>query len=418
MPKSNIQVLTSLPRVDVLLGVLLCLMIAGQFFLNTNTHRLCLYLSFPVGMFFIYSGGRVYLRILAELFLFKLVVVFLFWAVLSIGWSAYDDIGIIWDKAKIAPFVLLSFVVYVAYIAKYPAAWALFMNIYVMSAVLTGVALLVVNFDSVFLTYVHGIAEEGGRPWRLDGFGRAKNSNLAGVLFGIAAIAVVIGRFHAVFARFDKTGIRIVIAVFLMFILFLTLSRGAMLALIAASGLFVLFRAYHLPSYRKYALWIPVTGCLFLALLAFFVPSVLMYLIERGATGRLDIWWVAWRNFLSSPFFGAGIATQFKYDFLFYGAPTQVNHAHSVYLSTLLHLGVIGLLILFVLMSLALRGAVRYGLSENDFLPLVALLFGVVFGVFDYAGFYVSLGTEWMVFWFPIMVVVASEVRRKRGGLL
>jgi len=412
--KSLLSHFDQMPRLDVLLGFLICVLIAGQFVFDTRLHRLFMYLSFPVGLYFLWHGGRAYLSRLRSRRLFQSVCLFLAWALLSTFWSDIQGADDAWRASKIAVFVTLSLLIVVAYFHKYPNGWVLFINIYVLSALVTGVALFITTFDLFWMTYVQGIPEEGERLWRLDGFGRARNSNLAGVLYSLAVFAALLAPAHKVFAHFDRLSVRVILASFLFFILFLTLSRGALLAFIITGGLFLFLQACRVPKYRKVAFFMPVVGCVAVALVAAFAPSVVTYIIERGATGRLEIWRQAIAHIQNAPVIGHGIGTRFEYDFLFYGVPTQVNHTHNIYLGTLVHMGLFGLLLLLPVWFFALLKAFKYGCERDDFMPLISIVYGGVFGLFDYAGLYASLGTEWMIFWFPIMVVLAYDLRRTR----
>lgn len=200
------------------------------------------------------------------------------------------------------------------------------------------------------------------------------------------------------------------------FAVFLTMSRGAILAICAMVIVFL----YRLRA--KARLLIP-TSILLLALML--VPNLLSRFQEAGATGgsgRLDIWIVGLVSLKRYGLMGAGLEN-FPYAFKEFVGYQPVFHgfyfqaAHNIYVQISVELGVVGMVTMIGALVSQLRAVkrlyARIGRSlALDVLPYEAACWGLLV-----AGFF--LGVIWLKgFWLSwILLAVATRIGDSASGL-
>lgn len=204
-------------------------------------------------------------------------------------------------------------------------------------------------------------------------------------------------------------------------------------------------------SQRELILWIPAIALLSAACLAlavdyvgFGVASALLILsLERAWQNRFGrqgaIWAVVaiislgvcaqlltsvaagpvavWESVLSSAFedaaiLGAGIHVAGDVGLACDGC--DVDHAHSIYVSMLRHGGVIGLLLLTALVMFAISELTEAPASRLRTVGAGCLAYGLIVLVFDGDKLMPKIDFIWLLFWFPVGLVIALRPRRGR----
>ncbi|PCJ98636.1 MAG: hypothetical protein COA45_07935 [Zetaproteobacteria bacterium] len=389
---------------DIFLGIFLCLVFAGCFFLDTSPHRICLYITFVSGLFFVNSKQSWHEAFLIKDSLFLMTIAFIGYTLLSLFWSENMDYGDLWGKIKPAIFIPLSIVLYAFYIKSYPAAQSLLIELFLLSAAITATILLIISINEIITPHTNTLT-----MWRLEGFGRAHNSNLAGLLYGVALLCFLFFKPKAL-AIFHNKLFRIFCILVVTAAFTLTLSRGAFIGFIGAFILSICVKLYTTKNIDRKAIALTVVTILSLsfALIVVF-PDITEYMVNRGATGRIEIWMMALEQYKESPWIGRGIGTEFTYNIPHPYLPISVGHVHSLYFSTLLHLGIIGsVLFLTLLVSVWFRAA-KYAITTQDYTLLLIISYGYVFGLVDFGGYYKSLSNSWIVFWIPVAILIARQ---------
>jgi O-antigen ligase len=280
------------------------------------------------------------------LFLFLLFVV---WGALSTLWAA-DSGEAIGAVARFAPNTMLFLVVYAAVRTRVQAMW-------VVGALLTG----------ALLSAAYGVAApvEADAEGRLSGaFGNA-NDTATALAVGVALAGGL------AFALRGRPWLRLGATLgvpLCMLALFLTVSRGGIVALVA-----VLLAGVFVAGPRRRA----VLGAVALGAVAAVVyfgavanPQAREHLFKSdGGTGRVDIWKVGWRMVEANPAAGVGagnFATSSVHYLLEPGALARPDFivddpkvAHNTYLEVLAELGAIGLALFLAIVCAVLAVLLR-----------------------------------------------------------
>lgn len=139
-----------------------------------------------------------------------------------------------------------------------------------------------------------------------------------------------------------------------------TYSRGALLGLIAVTGIFIL------TSKRKFLL-LPIVAVLGLGIM-FFAPSkwfermntIQTYEQDASALGRINAWYFAWNLALDRPFTGGGFNTFDPQLFKIYAPnPDDFHDAHSVYFEVLAEHGFVGLALFLSLLFSSILSLIK-----------------------------------------------------------
>lgn len=384
---------------DFFLGLGLCLMICGAFFMDTAAHRLVMYVTILPALFFILSDNRFVSFVKEGNTLFIASLLFLSYACLSLAWSDDIDANRVWQKFKVLPFVVFFVIVYAQFFRIYPRMWQAFIEMFIFTAVVTGVCAIALHLPD----FLRG--REGDSVWRLTGFGRAFNSNQAGLLYGVALVCVAfISCPQAVLIRSRWCKYFCFVTIAMVFLL--SVSRGSYFACIATvCGTLVLKLFVEKEKIKDAMLVIGSFLSLFVGLCVIY-RDFIGYAVDRGTTGRFSIWEIAIDLYKDAPFFGVGIGTKIYYT-VHDVVEITASHVHSLYLSTLLHLGAVGFLGFLVLCAMAVYRAAAYSMKYKNPLAFILILFGLAFGFVDFGGYYISLSNEWIVFWIPLAFLMS-----------
>jgi len=207
------------------------------------------------------------------------------------------------------------------------------------------------------------------------------NPVLTGLSYGFAAmVALCLARLAATRGTFLVWWLA---ALLLIGAAFFTHSRCAMLGMIAGTG--ALFATTE--GWRRWAMAGPLLAGALLFMLG--APTgadsvgAMHDLVLRGDTGRFAIYSAVWCRMQDafSFTFGHGLfATEALPED---EAGSMAFHAHSMYVATFYHGGVLGLTFLFALLVIGLERAWRCFAVQRDPVWLVLLLFGIVGLMFD-----------------------------------
>lgn len=391
----------------------MCLVFAGCFFLDTALHRICLYFFLVSGLFFVHSNQSWRDAFMIKDPLFLMICTFLGYTLLSLFWSENMDREALWGGLKPAIFILLSIILYAFYIRSYPRVQALLIELFLLSATITAIILLLSNIDRITTLHTNTLT-----MWRLEGFGRAGNSNLAGLLYGVALLCFLFLKPN-ILAIFHHKLFKVFCIFVVAFAFALTLSRGAFAGFIGAFILCVCVKIYSTKEIDHKIISITTITILSLIFaLVFIFPDITEYMMNRGATGRIEIWQMALEQYKVSPWIGRGIGTKFIYNIPHPYLPISVGHVHSLYFSTLLHLGVIGSLIFIVLLISVWFRAAKYAIITQDYTLLLLISYGYVFGLVDFGGYYKSLNNSWIIFWIPVAILLAHQEIRTKSAVI
>jgi O-antigen ligase len=292
------------------------------------------------------SRGR---RLFESNGLLFLLGVFVLWTGLSAIWapSSSEALGAL---GRYAPNALLFLVVYAAVRTREQAMW-------LVAALLVG----------ALISAAYGVAApvEANVEERLSGaFGNA-NETAAALAVGVALAGGL------VFALRDRPWLRlgaIVSVPFAIVALFMTVSRGGILALVAVLVAAILIAGPRRKAAIATAAVAAVTAFLYFGFVA--GPEAREHLLKsNGGTGRADIWKVGWRMVDANPVIGVGagnFASSSVHYLLVPGTIARSDFivdnpkvAHNTYLEVLAELGVVGLVLFLAIVAAALAAMLK-----------------------------------------------------------
>ncbi len=384
-----------------ILTVFYCALFASFFILGTNAQRNLMYAGMPFLGYFLYIHRQFFQnRRLISLSLIGLCVYFLI-NYISILWSHPGDGEKLLQRLKMLvffPLYLAPFLV-LCYLSK--DFWIRCVTSYVIAAVITGAAIITANLENLY------------HLERLSGWGRAGNPVQCGLLYGIAFLIILFG--HSKLSGFKHWPgwVWILAALVPLTDMILTKSRGPLLACIVVLGAVLVLRC------RRYSEFFTRRTLLIIFLGALICGGFLAlnydYIKDRGTTGRGEIWARAVDLTKDSPIFGHGIATKIMYPYHLNGQPAVEGHPHSVYLSALVHTGLVGLFFQLIALFSGLLIGMDYMRRHGDPSAFIFLSSGAVIGLVDYGGYYTNLSTTWIIFWFPMVFLCAVAARGDRA---
>ena len=166
-------------------------------------------------------------------------------------------------------------------------------------------------------------------------------------------------------------------------VMYLTSSRGSMLAAISAGFFLALFYMRKAPPI-KLGVFV-MLGIILLTASPFVIDKVFHLSDPRrgrgsGGTGRSLAWTETWNAFISSPWVGIGFRRHEQY-------VTVASSAHSAYLATLAEIGIIGFLIYSVFVFGALFRSVNFAFRIDarpvDLATAANMVSFVMLGIFE-----------------------------------
>lgn len=374
------------------------------FFMPTSGLRNISYLSF-----FLFSILLIKNRFeLKDIFIkFKsiwaVIFLFLIYMTSSVLWSETVEVERLFQKGKLIIFLSMALAssFYLSY--KIPKFLDYIKNAYVLAAISSALILI----GDYILTY-----DLTNTFLRLEGMGRAANPVQCSLLYGLSIIAIIFSKFPEKF-EFHKTLIIKILMIAPPFIvMLLTQSRGPLLALFLTLVTIFLMNS-------KNKLKTTFTTLIGVSLLA--IPSYVILkdtaFLERKSTGRIEIWQTALSEIPSSAIWGHGIASNKTYTFHdSNGNSNTTSHIHSLYLSTLFQGGIIGFILLISIYGVILKKYISLSSIHQKNLSWLGgwMLMGTLFGLTDFGGIIINLSTEWLVFWWPIGLILGYIAREEK----
>lgn len=231
---------------------------------------------------------------------------------------------------------------------------------------------------------------------RLMQLGRGENANAAGAIIGVGTIAC----FASLIFATERLKRSVLLCCWLACALALvaTQSRGAWLA--AAAGHAVLLGFTPALSRKSVAM----ISLAVIALLLVSIEAIDWEMIIARADGhRLFVWQQALE---SVTLLGQGYRTPFE-AVLPYGE--TIYQVHSIYVKALYDGGIIGALLLVALLAMAGLTLWQKRHYPRAILGLALWANAVMFGMVDFDILWVNSGIEWLLFWLPVAMAVATS---------
>lgn len=317
--------------------------------------------------------------------LFWLCIAYICYTLLSSFWSMdFSWVGFL--RHCFYSILVVSFIFATAVVREYSEIqFVILKKILVIAAALAAVF-------SILLWYVIE-----GHPFpdsRLIGMGRMLNENLTGMAYGLVAIigahlfiqetrrqaAILWGISFILLASLVLlTQSRSAIGAMLIAVLILTFNRGGLVLLFLVS----------------------------LAGIALYLNDTLLAHLLSGVQSRLYIWQSVIDLIKDKPWFGYGVLSDST-------VSTPIGdfvHAHSIYLATLRDGGVVGGVIFFSMLAVAIRTALRIAARSSHRLLLSLLVFGMLSMVADIDRLIIRPTEIWLIFWFPLALIITDKSR-------
>jgi O-antigen ligase len=394
---------SGLPHVTQVLVVLYGLFFAGYFLIPHSMdgfhyklyYVLIVLLSLPVVArgFRLVAGDRVFVAVIA----------YLAYMLLSITWSdAFfarpPPTQAIYDYVKHALHLLIFLLGTKVLMEDAPLPYARMRRLVFLAAGIGGLAAL-----------LHWYSNHPFPASRLEGATLMRNPNDVAFVYG----AVAVWGFGYVCSSRDlvSRSASLAVLVVLVLVVLFTQSRGALVALACAVGVFWMQNQ----GRRAVAYLSALLAAIALAYLLV-EPLVLEHMIDRGDMHRATIWASILAQASDNLLLGSGYLSD---------AVVEVDsaryNAHSAYLATLRDGGIIGLLLLAALVGLAGLRAYRLGRSSKDGTLFASLVFAVVCLATSGDRLLDRPKELWFFFWLPVAMIIATgpaeNVRGAKTGV-
>lgn len=364
------------------------LLMAGFFFLDKSDHRNMMYAGIPLLVYFLYRKNPWRNRTSTNQHTnFILPIIFCVG-----GYALLHGISVFWSTSErqdewfqsiklllllplfLAPFALAAY--------NHKDFWPVCLSAFVLSGVIASMIIIPLRWDILM------------EQKRLYGWGSHTNPVACGLLYGLTFLCLLFCKRQILFLKSLPLPAYAALSLFPGLALLLTQSRGPFVATCATILAVLLIRGAW--SARK--IFIAIVGLSLLCAAFIFYGSSTF---SRGTTGRSQIWLHALSLIQEKPFLGHGSGSEFIYPFILNGRAVSVADPHSLYLSTLVHTGLLGFFFLLsALVTLLVCGA-HHSRNRNDHGALILIVFGAVMGLVDFGGYYRNLDITWLVFWFP-----------------
>lgn len=369
--------------------------IASIFFSSTRLHRDFFY--FLVVTPFLFTLNLRNLKTLIKSKLFILALTYCGYMLLTLVWSAGVGGGESFDVFRKALLVIVYLTITVCLFE---------MNSQYLDLLYKGICLSA-GVSAVF--YMALFYYYSGFSGRLGAFGVLSNPIPAASCFSAAVLVIFF--FYLVQKEVSLSQKACYLLAMIASVLFVVLSqsRGPLLAL--ASTL-ILCAALFRP---KYVLW--GLGGFVIPLVAVYASGLIDFLsfFSRADSYRLSIWRQSWDLFLRHPWLGYGIRGDRPEIIIAESIPAA--HSHNLFLSTMLDGGVVALLLIVVLLSLAAHLAYKSYREKGDVTLIALIVFSVMANLTDGKTLIVSPNHQWFYFWLPIGLAAAYELASSRQKL-
>jgi O-antigen ligase len=371
------------------------LFVAGFYFVPNAVDHYKFYIAavFLPGLFLLPAA----LRLAKGSYIWPALLAYLAYMLLSSLWSEDFSAALLWRDIRYTAYILLFILLTLYFFGR---------DRQLPDAILQRVALVVILAAAASVaTFPYLASLPALTEHRLVGWGTMDNPNPSAFIYGFfGVIAVDYARRH----RGDALAwVYAIGAVIIILFIILTQSNTSLLALASACAL-LLFTDRRNMRTTRLALF---TGLALVVVTAIYLAWVLglgSAAIDLGFMNRLPIWRHVLEQWQAAPIFGQGYQLQIVMGDD--GKPALLNHAHSLFLSTLRDGGLMGLALLLLLYFFALRAALKMALTERRALYLCLFVFGLVCVLVDTDQVVTRPRELWVILWLPLACLTAYEV--------
>lgn len=336
------------------------------------------------GLFLLSDGWRLLMRNP----LFLAILAYLCYMLLTPLWGEGFEWRAYLNYLRLALYVLVFIMVTVVLHQRWPERFSEMLRIASLLVATAGLVSVLLWFGGI----IPG-------P-RLIGLGILMNPNPSGYAYAVFAI---MNLFYAGDQNLQKRHRVLHLAAFLILVayVFFTYSRGALLALLAAS--LVMFLCRH-SRIILIAMVLVLTG----GVLIYFEYSSLFTLLDRGIGSRPDIWKIVIARIGEAPFWGHGYLSD---QYVNLPRLSKSVFSHNAYLATLRDGGIIGGLLMLGMLGIAAHQAWITWKTTGDLLCLALLILALICMMFDTDRLLTRPRELWIVLWLPIGLILSNYLR-------
>lgn len=329
------------------------------------------------------------LRLLRGNQLFALIVIYLTYMLMTPAWGADFVFKTYFNDVRLALYLLIFVLIIPLLCKKFPCGFERLIRLMCILAAGAAVVSIVIWWPH------HNFPLD-----RLVGVGTLEHPNPSAAVYGFFAV-LAIGLLISEASLWLKIIYLLSIGILLSF-LWLTQSRGALVATVMAFGIFF----FQLRPKRMLIVLVSLTGIT--ALVFFLFPQGFASLIERGTSSRLLIWSTVLSQAAETPFFGHG----YLVDNSVFVVSQKARHAfaHNAYLASLRDGGVVGMALMLALLTSACRLALSIGREKGSYVYLALLVFGLVYMIFDTDRLITRPRELWVIFWLPLALILSESL--------
>ncbi len=190
-----------------------------------------------------------------------------------------------------------------------------------------------------------------------------------------------------------------IVAVPLVWAIFLTGTRGAWVGLFASAATAIIFLTHMSVKRRAAVVGLLIAGGLgVIALL--YALGFDEFILRRSLSFRPEIWAAAIERITAGNWLignGINVSSAVSWKHLTF------NHSHSIYLSTLFYGGIVGLFLLLTLLLTSGLPLLSQARNEQHTIALTTLAFAVVTLALDGNRLVEKVDHLWIVLWFPLL---------------
>ncbi len=249
-------------------------------------------------------------------------------------------------------------------------------------------------------------------PITIQNIGALNNSIQIGNVYGMIFI-IIYYNFYKRNSHFNKKMFYLLLSIIILFIVILTQSRGAILSLIIAFFIGSILTKDKKIILVLISISIGVTFIISNLFTNRFHEWLYFIIFIRKDSERLEIFRVTLSRIFESTFTffcGHGILTNTR---IALSSGVVDAHPHSLYLTTWLYGGIIGLILLLIMLIACLKQSIKYFLEQEDVL-FVTLLTYSYFCVFTNYPNVVDHPTPLILFfWLPISLLCTYEINKR-----
>lgn len=389
-------------RSENILFILSAIWLSGYFLLPSDKiHQQLFHLGFTLPGLWILLKSRFNTGIQPSGILLASAVYAAYY-IISLAWTPHESAVDHLSEIKRVIYLLSFWMILNHWMKASPGKTAL------LAKVLTATALISIAVNAALFYGVNGF----GFADRFVGIGRLWNPLWSGAAYGAFAVLVFSLMNWSNTALESKEKILYSLA-FLAFAAatILTHSRGpAGAMLIVCSGILL---ANSLGMKRKISI-LAATSILLLALLHL-MDDYFGASIERGQSYRLDLWQGFIERAKEHPVFGFGAGA----GVLIHAPGEFVNdwtHYHSVYVGSLVELGITGLLMHLALCFIVIRTGWKHRHHLHARIALTLFIYTMIIGLTFGQGIITKQNVQWALFWLPVIVLATFPRATTQAG--